>query len=607
MANTARAFLDSVNGQYAALHHAYEELFWVTYMGDQKQAVKRDKAKQDLDAFRSNQTLRAEACALIAKAPAALKVRLQTWVDFFDQYQLSPEATAMKQKIDALETVIEQKRASRSEGYIDPATGEFVAASVIKMRTMMKTHPDEAVRKACFVAREELALGCIDEYIELVTLRNAFAQALGYEDFYDYKLRHTDHMTKAELFGLFDPIESKAKDSFMTVREMAKKMSGLRQSWNFSHQMMGDFAAEEDQYFQFDQSIERWGRSFAALGVNFKGGTLQLDLIERTGKYNNGFCHWPTLVQFQDGKRVPGAANFTCNVVPGQIGSGEIGYNTLFHEGGHAAHLLNTEQKDVCLNHEYAPMTAAWAETQSMFMDTMFDSIEWKQRYAQNISGEYYPLSLFERKEAKINVLRPRSILSIIFIANFERAVYELKKPTREQVIKIAKAMHSRFFDEATDSLLALNTPHIYSWESACEYHGYGLAEIAVAQWREYFYKKYGYIVDNPNVVKEMRVTWQWGGGKSFPEAIKLATGKKLSSAALIRENMSTTKQVMARAEKRLARMESVKPYTKPIDLGATISMVHGKKEIANNKNGFEAMAKKYTKFVEGLSAKSKQ
>ena len=166
--------------------------------------------------------------------------------------------------------------------------------------------------------------------------------------------------------------------------------------------------------------------------------------------------------------------------------------------------------------------------------------------------------------------------------------------------------MHRRFFDEATDSLLALNTPHIYSWDSACAYHGYGLAEMAVAQWRDYFYKKYGYIIDNPKVVKEMRATWQWGGSKSFPEAIKLATGKKLSSAALIRENMSTTKQVMATARKRLTRMATVKPFTKPVDLNATISMVHGKKEIANNLNGFEVMAEKYAKFVSKLSITQK-
>lgn len=604
--STAHEFLDRVNEEYDTLHHAYENLFWVTYMGDQKQAVKRDVAQQELDAFRGNQTLRAEALAHLSKVPLSLQSRLQTWVDFFGQYQLPVSAEELKQKIDALETVIEQKRASRSEGYFDPTTGEFVVASVIKMRTMMKMHPDESVRKACFVAREALALNSVDEYVELVKLRNEFAHTLGYADFYDYKLRHVDHMTKTELFSLFNAIEAKAKDSFAAIRILTKKIPGLRQPWNFLNKMVGDFTAEEDQYFQFDQALSRWGRSFAALGVTFKGGTLQLDLMERTGKYNNGFCHWPTLVQFKNNRRIPGAANFTCNVVTGQIGSGEIGYTTLFHEGGHAAHLLNAEQKEVCLNHEYAPMTAAWAETHSMFMDTMFDSIEWKQRYAENNAGEFYPMSLFEQKEEKLNILRPRGILSIVFMSNFELAVYELKNPTSEQIVKIAKTMHRRFFDEATDSLLALNTPHIYSWDSACAYHGYGLAEIAVAQWREFFYKKYGYIVDNPNVVKEMRTTWQWGSSKSFPEAIKLATGKKLSSAAFIRENIATTKQVITTARKRLARMETVKPFTKPVDLGATISMVHGKKEIANNANGFEAMAVKYAYFVEKLSVLSK-
>jgi hypothetical protein len=40
---------------------------------------------------------------------------------------------------------------------------------------------------------------------------------------------------------------------------------------------------------------------------------------------------------------------------------------------------------EICLNTEYPPASTAWDETQSMFLDTMFDSIEWRTRYAKNL------------------------------------------------------------------------------------------------------------------------------------------------------------------------------------------------------------------------------
>src|SRR5690606_7613565 len=104
-----------------------------------------------------------------------------------------------------------------------------------------------------------------------------------------------------------------------------------------------------------------WSRAFQNMGITMSGGKLKLDLINRVGKYQNGFCHWPNIVHFKGTRRIPGSANFTCNAVIDQIGSGQIAMNTLFHEGGHAAHFLNSEETEVCNNTEYLPMTSAWA------------------------------------------------------------------------------------------------------------------------------------------------------------------------------------------------------------------------------------------------------
>jgi oligoendopeptidase F len=596
---TATKFLDFLNVELYRLHNEYEVLFWDAYMGNAKVGKKKDRALEALNAFRGSREHKATAEAYATKVSGDVQERLLIWVRFFALYQV-PETTVMLQtKIAALETEIQNKRAGQTEGYIDPDTKEFITASSLKMRTMIQTHHDERVRKACFTARESLALACVPEYVTLVKLRNEFATGLGYRDFYDYKLQHIDNMTKDELFGIFGEIVTAAQPNFATIRTLEKTNPGLRKPWNFAYKMTGDFVAEEDQYYPFAEAIPRWLDSFAKLGISFASGTLKLDLVERTGKYNNGFCHWPELVHYTKGKRQPGSANFTCNVTPNQVGSGVVAYATLFHEGGHAAHFLNTTQRDICLNHEYAPMTAAWAETQSMFMDTLFASQEWRRRYAKNAAGEVYPEELFARKVKATSPLQTGRIMSIVFLATFERQVYELQTPTAEKIIRIAKKVYREMYDQSADSLQALNTPHIYSWESACSYHGYGLAEVALHQWRAYFMEKYGYIVDNPAVGQELKEAWSWGARYDFKTSVKKATGKNLNAKALVRHMTRQPATIIREAKKQEKILTGVQ--TKKVNLDVTLELVHGKRLIADSRNGVVNMVNVYRTWYSKL------
>lgn len=596
---TSVTLLRELNKKYRAVHTRYERLFWQSYMGDHAVDVAFTKAQIARENFRSNEKLSAEVQRNLTTSSVSERIKLEQWALFFSKFQTPAAVRDIFKKVVALEKDIRTKQADRKEGYIDPKTKKYIHASRAQMSSMQMTHPDEKVRKACFMALEELAKTCAAELILLVNLRNQYAQGLGFEDFYAYKVHTEENMTKQELFDLFDTIYDKTKFAFATVREMEKTLPGLRKPWNRGYLLSGNFTKEADPYFPFTKALERWGRSFNQLGISFHGGTLQLDLLDRAGKYENGFCHWPELVHFEGKKRIPGAANFTCNVVYGQIGSSHQGYNTLFHEGGHAAHLLNTEETEACVNNEYPPASTAWDETQSMFLDTMLSSAEWNSRYATSHEGEIFPFSLFETEVNKLQALAPLRMNSIASVMNFERALYEEKNLTEVKLYKIAKTVYRKFTDNSVDSLRLLSIPHIYSWESACSYQGYGLAELALSQWREYFYKKYGYIVDNPAVGKEMSAVWKYGSAKSFPVCVKLATGEKLSPDAFLRKVTATPEAVIKNAKARIKRLASVPKSKKAINLNATIKMVHGKKLVATNKKSFEDMVAQYAKWLE--------
>lgn len=56
------------------------------------------------------------------------------------------------------------------------------------------------------------------------------------------------------------------------------------------------------------------------------------------------------------------------------------------------------------------------------------------------------------------------------------------------------------------------------------------LAEMSVHQTREFFKKRYGYIVDNPNVGPTLTSAyWECGNSRPFLEIVKELTGKELS------------------------------------------------------------------------------
>ncbi len=591
--------LNHLNKTYLDSHIPYEEAFWLSYMGDKTYDEPFVSTKTTLDGFKSSAEHYTQVQAQLAvESDPELFKRLQHWEYFFRMNSTPDKLKDLKTQIITLEKSIDTSRSNRVQWYTDPTTGEFVSLSEKSMYAKMATESDENLRKAYYHGICQYPLDDLAPYVQLVALRNQYAQALGYKHFYDYKTQIEERMDCEVIWKIFDDLYEQAESSRQYLYEMEKNQPWLREPWNMGYYLSWDFTKQEDPYFRLQDQLMNWGLCMTRLGVNYRGATMQLDLMERDGKYNNGFCHMPVPAHYTDGMRQSVEIGFTCCSRPDVIGDGFDMWHTLFHEWGHAAHFAHMDQQDVILNTEYPPASTAWAETQSMFMDSVMSSIEYKTLYAQNSDGDYFPWDQFEARVRKLHPLAGRRMMSIAAMVQFERQIYTSTDLTTDKVLDIANGVSLNYFSHTTPLPRPLLAVHPFNWESACSYHGYGMADLAVYQYREFFFERDGYILDNPLVWPRMEKFRKFGSSLPMDELVLQATGKPLSPDAYLRSINKTIDEVLDTARERIATARAHQSTSIEVNLDTTITLVHGKEMIASSTEWFDVICDKFTQFL---------
>ena len=609
----ARDYFDYLNRAYLAVHKTKEDLFWTTYMAtsnEHEEFVRAESAYKEFIADPAKLAETREQLALVRASDAspdreALLHGLTGWLAVFEANIVdSPEGRAhMRAIVDAEAALFEMKRGYEPRHLND--AGELEVASLSMLATNLATNRVEERRRSSFDALRGLERWVLDNgFIDLVILRNRFARTLGHDNYFDLKLQKNERLTTPALLRILDDFVRRT--DVANARALADLRAQHGESatapWNVRFFASGDVIRRLDPYMPFGLALRRWIDSFRRLGISFRQATMQLDLLERPGKHQNGFCHGPVPSWVnEDGRWMPAAINFTAEAKPDQTGSGLRAINTLFHEGGHAAHFANVVQNSPCFSQEYAPTSMAYAETQSMFCDSLLSDADWLMRYAKTPDGEPMPAALILDRVGSSQPMRAFDARSIALVPYFESALYRMADDelTPDAVLKLARDTEIRVLGmESPRPVLAI--PHLLNQESAASYQGYLLALMAVSQTRAHFLREFGYLTDNAAIGPALAAHyWEPGNSVDHNNMLRGLTGEGFSARYLADDCNDSADEARARAEE-LMRTASARRYPDdvPSSLDADIRIVHGTEMLADSSNGEEVMCDRFEQWV---------
>ena len=616
MTTSLDSTLRSLQDEFLQLHSTKEDLFWSAKMGmvDDTEAAQKalsaaeigmNRFLQNPDALRHLRDLQATG-----EGTAAQRRVLGGWLALFAANCIeSPEARSLSEEIVVLEGELQRVRGGMKLGFIDPATGAFEAAGSNKLALMLRNDADPSRRRAAYEGLRSIETFVLENgFLDVVRKRTQLGRMLGHADYYAWRVHTVERMTKDELFGALDDLAARtAERSRAELASFAQRHGdGALDPWNFLFHRAGKLAAALDPYFGIGPAVRRWGRSFAGLGVKFRGATLTLDLVDRVGKYENGFMHGPGVAFNDAGTWRPARINFTANAVRGAVGSGLRATETLFHEGGHAAHFSNIESDAPCFAQEFAPTSVAYAETQSMFMDSLLDDADWRSRYLTDGDGHAIPQALIEEAIAESQPMRSWDVRAMLTIPMAERRLYEMSDEALEPVAVLAmfRAVETELQGLSAGTRPVLAVPHLLAGEASAYYHGYVMAEMAVHQTRAFFLERDGHIVDNPRVGPDLaRHYWSPGNAQTFNETLRALTGSALSADAIVANCNLSVEEAVERGRAAIAKLPSIAMHSGPIDLDVAVRLVHGREVIGSTEgSSFEHLADAFDAWI-GLGA----
>lgn len=608
---TATTYLNNLNQRYLSIHRTKENFFWDTYMGLSDDHQGSTEAETSWTNFLSNaeQISAVKEQITLAESITDNKEKTQTliglkgWLATFESHAIeSEQAQNLKTELIKFEAGLFEKKQNHTMTYVNEE-GETVEGSLPVLASVVRTSSDAATRQSAhqaFLGLEQWLLQ--NGFIELIKLRNKFARSQGFDTFFDYSVTKKEKMSADKLFSILDDFEERTRDCHQRSLDTLAQNKGADSllAHNFVFSFAGDVMRELDPYVPFSKSLRRWIESFGRLNIEFSDAELTLDLLDRKGKYPNGFCHGPIPSFYDQDQWVAAKVNFTSNAKPDQIGSGYDGMNTLFHEGGHAAHFSNVKMNAPCFSQEFAPTSMAYAETQSMFCDSLLSDADWLKQYALDADGKPVPDAIIKAMIDSKQPFKAYQERSILVVPYFERALYQLNDDqlTPENITALARQSEKNILGLECSPRPLMAIPHLVSDEASCAYHGYLLAHMAVYQTRAYFTEKFGFLADNPKIGPLLaKHYWNAGNSVNHNDSIVALTGEGFNAKYLADECNLSVEDAWKAEQLKMAEMNA-RTQADVMSLQAKITIIDGPKTLASNAKSNADMCDEFEAYI---------
>ena len=207
-----------------------------------------------------------------------------------------------------------------------------------EVRDILRTSPDEAVRREAWEASKTVGREVEGTVRELARLRNRLARGAGYPDHYHRSL-DLQEMPIAELEALMSELQATTDAPFRKLKERLdqdlKKKFGVEnvRPWllsdPFFQEPPKDGSLDTDRFFG-DRDLEALTReTYDALGLDVRGVVARSDLYARRGKNQHAFC-------LSVGRDYPYDVRVLANLRAGRPDA--YWMNTMLHEFGHAVY-----------------------------------------------------------------------------------------------------------------------------------------------------------------------------------------------------------------------------------------------------------------------------
>lgn len=483
---------------------------WNFYIDSNEDNLKSYEAAQDemTELFSDRQTYEKFLSVDKNKLPAHEQKQLKDLLRAFDERLNSGELfKALEKK--------ENEIAQKYNSYVAKIDDKEISKP--ELSKILQTETNQDLRKKAYYAIIKGGDLIAEDLVDLVNLRNKFAQTKGYDNYFEYKLKEDFDVDINFLDNLINQVYSGASEKIKKHQqknyEELKDIFAVDKLEGYHYGLLTDSNPDKE----VNKILENYNienickNAYKGMGYDIdvlvKNGNLTLDLYPRKGKNTHGFAF--CIKAGHDARILANLRNDSRSI------------DTLNHELGHCIYDLGLSEELPFIDRE--PASSAFTEAIAMMMGDLHKK--------ENILKDIISQDELSRVKESLKEDEANFISKSLLIIDFERNFYANPEQNPAKLwadlrLKYRNQDHAQNNEWAT-------IPHYLSHPAY--YQNYLRAALMKAQIYSHLTKTLGYITENANTSKYLKDNiFTKGATIEEYDLIRQLTGQDFSAEAYI-------------------------------------------------------------------------